>query len=157
MQDARAGRCIHHVAVAVHDLDAAIAAHAATLGATVALRAALPEQGVEAAALHLPGGGPELELIMPLPNIRSGVARFLERRGEGLHHVAYTVRDVARELTRLREFGVRIIDETPRVGLHGVPVAFVHPAGMYGVLTELVEAGTADATTTTTTTTTGTV
>ncbi|MCW2927084.1 MAG: methylmalonyl-CoA epimerase, partial [Thermoleophilia bacterium] len=69
----------------------------------------------------------------------SGVARFLERRGAGMHHVAWAVTDVAAALDHLARAGARLIDATPRPGLHGTPVAFVHPASMGGVLTELVE------------------
>lgn len=130
---------LHHVALVVADLDAAIAQHEHVHGAVVLVRKELPEQAVAAAALALPGDAAEVELIAPLPGVESGVARFLARRGEGLHHVAWAVPDVASELERLHAAGLRLIDQTPRPGLHGVPVAFVHPAGMNGVLTELVE------------------
>lgn len=129
---------IHHVGIAVHDLDAAVADHEERTGARLHVRRALPEQGVEAAALVLPAGG-EVELLTPLPPGEGPVGRFLERRGEGIHHVAYAVPDIQAALERCRQQGLRLVDETPRPGLHGSPVAFLHPAGMYGVLTELVE------------------
>lgn len=133
---------IHHVAFAVADLDAALERWLA-FGAELELRAVVADQGVEAASLHWHGGGPTLlELVAPAPGVAgdgSGVARFLERSGEGMHHVAWAVRDVAAGLRSLARAGARVIDEVPRPGLHGTPVAFVHPRSMGGVLVELVE------------------
>jgi methylmalonyl-CoA/ethylmalonyl-CoA epimerase len=94
----------------------------------------LPDQGVVVAFLRL--GDTLLELIQP-SDARSGVARFLERRGEGLHHLAFEVEDLKAELARLGESGVELIDTAPRIGAHG-HVAFVHPRS-FGVLIELVE------------------
>lgn len=129
---------IHHVAFAVPDLDAALERWLA-LGAHLELRAVVADQGVEAAALAWPAGGPtELELVAP-HGADSGVARFLERRGAGMHHVAWAVEDVAACLHAYARAGARVIDETPRPGLHGTPVAFVHPASTGGVLVELVQ------------------
>lgn len=129
---------IHHVALAVADLDSAIARWQ-SLGASVALRAVVAVQGVEAAALAWPEGGPtELELVAPHGDA-SGVARFLEKRGEGMHHVAWAVESVQACLDALARAGARVIDTEPRPGLHGTPVAFVHPASMGGVLVELVQ------------------
>lgn len=129
---------IHHVALAVADLDAAIARWQ-SLGASVALRAVVADQGVEAAALAWPTGGPtELELVAPHGE-GSGVARFIDRRGEGMHHVAWAVESVQACLDVLARAGARVIDAAPRPGLHGTPVAFVHPSSMGGVLVELVE------------------
>lgn len=129
---------IHHVAVAVSDLDAAIDRWCA-LGAHVELRSVVDGQGVEAAALGWPAGGmTELELVAPHGE-HSGVARFIERRGEGLHHVAWAVTDVQACLDVLARAGTRVVDQVPRSGLHGTPVAFVHPSAMGGVLVELVQ------------------
>lgn len=129
---------IHHVAFAVADLDAAVERWLA-FGAELELRAVVEDQGVEAASLEWHGGGPTLlELVAPWGEA-SGVERFLERSGEGMHHVAWAVRDVAAALASLTRAGARVIDEAPRPGLHGTPVAFVHPRSMGGVLVELVE------------------
>lgn len=131
-------RSVHHVGMAVADLDAAIELYHTLFGCEVELRRALPERQVEAACLHV--GDNLIELVCPTsPDAQ--VARFLAQRGEGLHHVAYAVDDVAATLEVLRARGVRLIDERPRPGLHGVPVAFLHPSATLGVLTELVEAG----------------
>lgn len=133
---------IHHVAFAVADLDAAVERWL-SFGAQLELRAVVAGQGVEAASLEWHGGGPTLlELVAPAPGEAgegSSVARFLERSGEGMHHVAWAVRDVADGIASLTRAGARVIDETPRPGLHGTPVAFVHPRSTGGVLVELVE------------------
>ncbi|MCB0879735.1 MAG: methylmalonyl-CoA epimerase [Thermoleophilia bacterium] len=137
---------IHHVAFAVADLDASLEYWTSTFGATLELRAVVAEQGVEAASLqwHAAAGtgplphGTLLELVAPHGD-HSGVAKFLDRRGPGMHHVAWAVHDVAATLERLARAGARLIDEQPRIGLHGTPVAFVHPSATGGVLVELVE------------------
>lgn len=134
---------VHHVALAVADLGAAVEHWTATMGAHVELRAVIEHQGVEAASLEWPAaGGSLLELVAPAPGASgraSGVARFLERRGEGMHHVAWAVVSVADALDTLARAGARLIDDAPRAGLHGMPIAFVHPSSMGGVLVELVE------------------
>ncbi len=137
---------IHHIAIAVRDLDESLAFWTGMLGATLELRAAVPEFGVDAACIEWPGaaGAPGLphgtlyELLAPLDDT-SGVARFLEASGPGIHHVAWAVADVPDALAALARAGARLIDETPRLGLHGTPVAFVHPKSMGGVLVELVQ------------------
>ena len=127
---------IHHVGYVVADLDAAIATYRDRFGMTVAVREVLDDQGVEAAALDA-GHGSFVELIQPIdPN--GSVARFLDRRGPGLHHVAYEVADLAGTLAELAAGGARLIDETPRRGLGGHLIAFIHPESTGGVLTELV-------------------
>lgn len=128
---------IHHVAFAVADLDAAVDRWTRQMGAELELRAVVADQGVEAASLQWPGGS-LLELVAPWGE-ESGLQRFLDARGEGMHHVAWAVEDVAAALESLARAGARIIDEQPRPGLHGTPVAFVHPKAMGGVLVELVE------------------
>jgi methylmalonyl-CoA epimerase len=127
---------IDHIGVAVADLDAAIALHEQTYGMPVAHRETVVDQGVEAALLDVGDG--HVELMAPL-SADTPVGRFLERRGPGLHHVAYAVDDVDAALRALRARGLQLIDETPRTGIRGTRVAFVHPAATGGVLTEIVQ------------------
>jgi methylmalonyl-CoA/ethylmalonyl-CoA epimerase len=132
------GLGIHHVGVAVEDLDAAVATYAQLFAAEVEHRATVPDQGVEAVSLRV--GSSRIELLRPLgPD--TPVGRFVARRGPGLHHVAFGVADLAAELARLRADGVELIDEEPRPGLFGLQVAFVHPQATGGVLAELVVDG----------------
>ena len=126
---------LHHVAVVVADLDAALDRYAA-LGFGDAERFALPQQGVLAATFR--AGPGYLELIQPT-DPEGAIARFMAKRGEGLHHVAYRVPDLRDALRRLAAGGVRLIDEAPRTGAHGWRIAFVHPESCNGFLTELVE------------------
>ena len=126
---------IHHIGIAVSDLDESIDRYGALFGATVAYRETLEEQGVEAASLQV--GPSRVELLRPLgPD--TPVGRFLAKRGPGLHHVAFEVADLIAELERLRADGVQLIDESPRLGLFGLQVAFVHPEATGGVLAEFV-------------------
>jgi methylmalonyl-CoA/ethylmalonyl-CoA epimerase len=133
-----AAREIHHVGVAVVDLDEAVATYSDLFGATVEHRDTLEEQGVEAVAVRLGSG--RIELLRALGE-DTPVGRFLARRGPGMHHVAYGVADVGAELERLAAAGVHLIDAEPRTGLYGLQVAFVHPDAVHGVLTELVTDG----------------
>jgi methylmalonyl-CoA epimerase len=126
---------IHHVGIAVEELDAAIERYVSLFGATVQHRERVADQGVEAASLDV--GGSRVELLAPLSS-DTPVGRFLEKRGPGMHHVAFAVDDVAAELARLRAEGVQLIDETPRRGMFGLQVAFVHPEATGGVLAEFV-------------------
>ena len=127
---------IEHVAVAVADLDAALEGLARTWGFSAQSRERVDEQGVEEAMVSL--GGSFLQLIAPTDS-SSTVARFLERRGEGLHHIALEVDDLRATLADLKAKGVPLIDEQPRVGGRGHEVAFVHPRGNLGLLVELVQ------------------
>ena len=127
---------IDHVGIAVPDIDAALATYRDELGLGPVHRERVEEQGVDAALLDL--GENHVELIAPL-GPETTVARFLESRGSGLHHVAYQVADIDAELDRLRGEGMRLIDEQPRIGIRGSRVAFVHPKSTGGVLTEIVE------------------
>ena len=127
---------IDHIGVAVADLDAALVLHADTYGLPVAHRETLAAQGVEAVLLDV--GESHVELLAALAD-DTPVGRFLAQRGPGLHHVAYAVADIERALGQLRDRGLRLIDETPRRGIRGTRVAFLHPAAAGGVLTELVE------------------
>jgi methylmalonyl-CoA/ethylmalonyl-CoA epimerase len=126
---------IHHLGIAVHELDAAIATYEQLFGARLEHRETLPEQGVEAASLTV--GDSRIELLQAL-GPETPVGRFLASRGPGMHHVAFQVADLAAELARLSAEGARLIDETPRRGLFGLQVAFVHPESTGGVLAELV-------------------
>jgi methylmalonyl-CoA epimerase len=127
---------IDHVGVAVDDLDAAIALHEQAYGLSLAHREVVEAQGVEAVLLDI--GDSHVELLRPLqPD--TAVGRFLASRGPGLHHVAYRVDDIEAALDALRDRGVQLIDETPRVGIRDSRVAFVHPQSAGGVLTEIVQ------------------
>jgi len=120
----------------VEDLDAGIALYAELLGVAPSVRKVMEKDGIEAAMLDL--GPTHVELIAPT-GPASAIAGFLEKRGPGIHHVAYRVADIRAELDSLRAKGARLLDEEPRVGVMGHLVAFVHPKSFGGVLTELVE------------------
>ena len=127
---------LDHVAVAVADLDEAIDRYRARYGVEPVYREIVEQQGVEEAMI--PVGGSYVQLLQPLgPD--TPVGKFLERRGEGLHHVAYAVPDIEAALAHLAEQGAELIDSEPRIGGRGARIAFVHPRGGNGVLTELVE------------------
>ncbi|MCA1734960.1 MAG: methylmalonyl-CoA epimerase [Actinobacteria bacterium] len=127
---------LDHVGIAVRDLESAIAAYGDKYGVEPLHREVVESQGVEEALL--PIGGSFVQLLQPVDS-DSPVARFLEKRGEGLHHVAYAVLDIDAALAHLRAGGAKLIDETPRVGGRGARIAFVHPADLAGTLMELVE------------------
>lgn len=127
---------LDHVAIAVADLDAAIASHRDLFGTEPLWRETVAEQGVEEAMI--PVGGSFVQLIAPLA-ADTAVGRFLEKRGEGLHHVAYAVADIEEALQRARQQGARLVDETPRIGGRGAKIAFIHPATFGGTLIELVQ------------------
>ena len=126
---------IHHVGVAVDDLDRALATYVGVLGGTLERREALAEQGVEAAAVLV--GADRVELLAATGE-DTPVGRFVAKRGPGMHHVAYLVDDVGAALHDLAAAGLELIDEAPRRGLFGLEVAFVHPDAVHGVLTEVV-------------------
>jgi methylmalonyl-CoA/ethylmalonyl-CoA epimerase len=126
---------VHHVGIAVEDLDASILVYADLFGGALEHRDLVEEQGVEAASLRVGTG--RIELLRPLAE-DTPVGRFIAKRGPGMHHVAFHVEDVAAELARLRAHDVLLIDETPRRGLFGLQVAFVHPEATGGVLAEFV-------------------
>ncbi|HEY6961245.1 MAG TPA: methylmalonyl-CoA epimerase [Gaiellaceae bacterium] len=129
---------MHHIGVAVDDLDAAIDRYVRLFGATVEHRERVDDQGVEAASLHV--GASRVELLAPTgPD--TPVGKFLAKRGPGMHHVAFEVEDVAAELERLKAEGAQLIDEVPRRGMFGLEVAFVHPEATGGVLAEFVGNG----------------
>jgi methylmalonyl-CoA/ethylmalonyl-CoA epimerase len=127
---------IDHVGVAVEDIDAALALYRDALGMALVHRETVESQGVDAALLDIGDG--HVELLAPLgPD--TPVGKFLSKRGPGLHHVAYRVDDVSETLGALTAAGLRLIDESPRVGIRGSLVAFLHPASTGGVLTEIVQ------------------
>ena len=127
---------IDHIGVAVEDLDAALALYERGLEIELVHRETVTEQGVEAVLLDV--GENHVELLAPLgPD--TPVGKFLAKKGPGLHHVAYQTADIDAELARLKEAGLRLIDEQPRTGIRGSRVAFLHPAATGGVLTEIVE------------------
>src|SRR5260221_674456 len=126
---------VHHLGIAVDDLDAALLVYADLFGATLEHRETVEDQGVEAASLRI--GESRIELLQPLgPD--TPVGRFLAKRGPGMHHVAFAVEDLPAELERLRAHDVLLIDEQPRRGMFGLQVAFIHPEATRGVLAEFV-------------------
>jgi methylmalonyl-CoA epimerase len=127
---------IDHIGIAVEDLEATLAIYNEKFEMAVQYREVVEEQGVEAVLLEVGGG--HVELLSPLgPD--TPVGKFLEKRGPGMHHVAYRVDDVQAELDRLKALGLELIDETPRIGIRGSSVAFVHPQSAGFILTELVK------------------
>ena len=131
-------RGIHHVGMAVDDLDAALSTYEQLFGAEIEHRATVPEQGVEAASIRIGSG--RVELLEPLGS-DTPVGRFLAKRGPGMHHVAYEVDSVGDAIAALAGAGADLIDDEPREGLFGLEVAFVHPASVHGVLSEVVAGG----------------
>jgi methylmalonyl-CoA epimerase len=128
-------RGIHHLGVAVDDLDEALDTYRRLFDAELEHRASVPEQGVEAAAVLV--GDSRFELLAPTGE-DTPVGRFLAKRGPGMHHVAYEVADVRAALSSLASEGVELIDVAPREGLFGLEVAFIHPDSVHGVLAEVV-------------------
>ena len=129
---------IHHVGIAVEDLDAAVEHYRRTFGLEPTHRERMEAQGVEEVLFEI--GGSSVQLLGALgPD--TPVGRFLQRRGPGIHHVGYLVDDVAKALAHLRTEGLELIDQAPRPGSRGTTIAFVHPSAMGGVLVELVQEG----------------
>jgi methylmalonyl-CoA/ethylmalonyl-CoA epimerase len=127
---------IHHVGVAVTDLDESIRVYGAAFGAKLLHRTINDGEGLEAAFISTGAG--EVELMSAVRG-DSPVGKFLAKRGPGLHHVAYAVDDIEEALAQAKAAGLELIDPEPRTGMHGGRIAFVHPKSMGGVLTELVE------------------
>ncbi|MGD8398448.1 MAG: methylmalonyl-CoA epimerase [Anaerolineae bacterium] len=126
---------IDHIGIVVRDIEKALAVYETALGLTLEDVVDVPGQQVRVA--FLPLGESNVELVQPTAQ-DTGVGRFLEKQGEGVHHLCVEVEDIEAALARLKEHGVRLIDEVPREGAHG-RVAFVHPKGAHGVLLELVQ------------------
>jgi methylmalonyl-CoA/ethylmalonyl-CoA epimerase len=133
-----APRGIHHLGVAVDDLDSALETYERLFGAEVEHEATIDEQGVRAASLRIGEG--RVELLEALGQ-DTPVGRFLAKRGPGMHHVAYEVNDLPATLAELTREGAELIDREPRAGLFGLEVAFVHPDSVHGVLSEVVSVG----------------
>jgi len=127
---------IHHVGVAVDDLEAAIEIYTKHFGAELVKRASNEKDGLAAAFLR--AGEAEVELLAPLRE-DTPVGKFLAKRGPGLHHIAVAVPDIDAAIADARAQGMEMIDQEPRIGLHGTRIAFVHPKSVGGVLTEFVE------------------
>ena len=127
---------IDHVAIAVADLEAAIAYYEETFGCSVDHREVIEKDGVEEALLKVADS--YVQLLTPIRD-DSPVAKYLATKGEGLHHIGYRVSDCAEALERVKAAGHRVIDEVPRPGSRGTTVAFVHPKGAFGTLIELVQ------------------
>jgi methylmalonyl-CoA/ethylmalonyl-CoA epimerase len=131
-------RGIHHVGVAVVDLDEAVATYERLFGGRLEHRERVEEQGVEAASMRL--GDSRVELLAALGD-DTPVGRFLAKRGPGMHHIAYEVEDVEVALGELAAAGAELIDAAPRRGMFGLQVAFMHPESVHGVLSEVVANG----------------
>jgi methylmalonyl-CoA epimerase len=129
---------VHHVGLAVEDLDGALDTYERLFGARLEQRSRVEEQGAEAASIRV--GDSRLELLGALGE-DTPIGRFLAKRGPGMHHVAYEVEDLRATLAHLSEAGAELIDETPRRGMFGLEVAFVHPDSVHGVLSEVVAVG----------------
>jgi methylmalonyl-CoA/ethylmalonyl-CoA epimerase len=128
---------LDHIGIVVRDIQEALQVYEAALGLPLREVLEVPDQAVEVA--FLPMGESNVELVQPL-TADTGIARFLEKRGEGIHHICIAVSDIEAVLARLKDHQVQLIDDVPRQGAHG-QVAFIHPKGMHGVLIELVQHG----------------
>ena len=131
-------RGIHHLGVAVEDLDSALTTYEQLFGAQIEHRATVDDQGVRAASVRI--GDSRIELLEAVGE-DTPVGRFLAKRGPGMHHVAYEVGDLDAALAELTGAGADLIDKDPRAGLFGLEVAFVHPDSVHGVLSEVVAGG----------------
>jgi methylmalonyl-CoA/ethylmalonyl-CoA epimerase len=129
---------LFHVAVAVRNIDEAEKLFETALGLRVGHREVVEDQGVRMSMLVPENGGTALELLEPLSS-ESPISKFLDKRGEGIHHICFLVDDIEAALDRLKREGVKLIDETPRPGSYHSRVAFIHPKAMNGVLIELAE------------------
>lgn len=129
-------RKVDHIGIVVRSLDEVLPLYHEHLGLPLARVEAVPEQGVRIA--FLPAGESEIELLEPT-DPGGGVAAFLEKRGESMHHICFEVEDIEGALAELRAQGVRLIDEQPKTGSHGQKMAFIHPKSTHGVLIELYE------------------
>lgn len=129
---------LYHVAVAVRSIDEVEKVYETALGLKVGHREVVEDQGVRTSMLLPEKGGTAVELLEPLSD-ESPISKFLEKRGEGIHHICFLVDDIEAALERLRKEGVRLIDESPRPGAYHSRVAFIHPKATNGVLIELAE------------------
>lgn len=127
---------IDHIGVAVEDLDSAIKLYERSFEMELVHRETVESQGVEAVLLDVGEG--HVELLAPL-GPETAVGKFLSKKGPGIHHVAYSVEDIDKALEKAKATGLKLIDESPRTGIRGSRVAFVHPAATGSVLTEIVQ------------------
>ncbi|MEE9213916.1 MAG: methylmalonyl-CoA epimerase [Thermodesulfobacteriota bacterium] len=131
-------KILYHVAIAVKNLEEVEKLYETALGLTVEHREIIEEQGVKTSMMVPENGGTAIELLEPLSE-NSSISKFLEKRGEGIHHVCFIVDDIEAALERLRSEGIDLIDNEPRIGAYNAKVAFIHPKAMNGVLIELAE------------------
>lgn len=130
---------VYHIAIAVKDIAESEKLYSNILGLDVKHRETVKEQGVNTVMLQPESGkGTAIELLEPIDE-NSPVAKFLEKRGEGIHHICFFVNDIESTLAELKSKGVRLIDEKPRIGAYNARVAFIHPKSLNGVLVELAE------------------
>ena len=131
-------RQIEHIAIVVQDLDGALKVYRDALGLPLLRVEEVPAEHVKVAFLALPHGEGHIELVQPTDS-ETGIARFLAKRGEGIHHICFRVDDIAAAMARLTDSSMQTIEQEPRLGRHGQKYAFVHPKTAHGVLIELYE------------------
>jgi methylmalonyl-CoA/ethylmalonyl-CoA epimerase len=129
---------VNHIAIAVRNIEDAEKLYETALGLKVTHREVVEEQGVRASMLETAAGDTTIELLEPI-GTNSPIFRFLEKRGEGIHHICFKVDDIESALERLKKQGIKLINEAPRPGVDGTKVAFLHPKALNGVLIELAE------------------
>ena len=132
------GKRIDHIAIVVQDLDVALQVYRDVLGLPLARVEEVPAEKVKVAFLPLPEGDGEVELVQPTDE-DTGVARFLAKRGEGMHHICFEVDDIEAAMTQMTAAGLQILEEEPRTGSQGQKYVFIHPKSAHGVLIELYE------------------
>ncbi|GAB4527987.1 MAG: methylmalonyl-CoA epimerase [Anaerolineae bacterium] len=135
------GKRIDHIAIVVQDLDAALGVYRDALGLPLERVEEVPAEKVRVAFLPLPEGDGEVELVQPTAD-DTGIARFLAKRGEGMHHICFEVDDIESAMSRLAAAGLQILEEEPRLGSQGQRYVFIHPKTAHGVLIELYERST---------------
>jgi methylmalonyl-CoA/ethylmalonyl-CoA epimerase len=129
---------ISHIAIAVRNIEDAEKLYETALGLKVTRREVVEEQGVRASMLETAAGDTTIELLEPIGQ-NSPIYKFLEKRGEGIHHICFKVDDIESALERLKKQGIKLINEGPRPGVDGTKVAFLHPKALNGILIELAE------------------
>jgi methylmalonyl-CoA epimerase len=128
---------LDHIGIAVPSMEDGITLYRGLYSLSVSHRETLEDRGIEIAFLDL--ANTKIELLAPAGKTPSTISKFLEKHGPGLHHLCYTVPDIRNELARLKDEGIRLVDEEPRPGAYGTLIAFIHPAAAGGVLTELCQ------------------
>jgi methylmalonyl-CoA/ethylmalonyl-CoA epimerase len=135
------GKRIDHIAIVVQDLDAALRVYRDVLGLPLERVEEVPAEKVKVAFLPLPEGNGEVELVQPTAN-DTGIARFLAKRGEGMHHICFEVDDIQAAMAAMAASGLQVLEDKPRVGSQGQKYVFIHPKSTHGVLIELYECAT---------------